>query len=252
MNDSLGDRMKQDYENRTRYTLPRRTYTIARVDGKAFHTFTKDCDKPFDHRLTVSMNYAAKAVCENTQGCQFAYVQSDEASFLLTDFDNINTAAYFDGNLQKICSILASMFTAKFNFSYSNVYNHDISSAMFDCRVFSIPDPIEVENYFYWRWSDWRRNFAQAVGHVHFSHNELEGLNRQGIQDKLYLEKKIDLSTFPDDQKFGRICKRKNVEIYINGVVARHDPIGAWEVVPAINYRENRAALSVLVPKPGY
>jgi len=248
MQDSLGDRMKNDYENRTRYSLPRRTYTLARIDGKAFHTFTKNCTAPFDVRLMNSMNYATRAVCEGTQGCQFAYVQSDEASFLLTDFDNVNTAAYFDGNLQKICSIMASMFTAKFNYSYSNLHSKDMSCAMFDCRVFSIPDPIEVENYFYWRWSDWRRNFSQTVGRTHFSHNELEGLNRQQIQDKLYNEKQVDLAVFPEEQKHGRLCVKKNVVIGLPATIVS----SFWEVIPCMNFKENRDVLQSLVPRPGY
>ena len=113
--DSLGDRMKRFYENITKYFLPRRTYTIIRIDGKAFHSLTQNFDKPFDYTFINQMDETAKYLCKNIQGAKFAFVQSDEISILMTDFDKINTSAWFDGNVQKIASISASMATSKFN-----------------------------------------------------------------------------------------------------------------------------------------
>ena len=86
MKDDLGDRMKRDYESRTRYFLPRRTYTLIRIDGKAFHTYTRNCARPYDVDLMAAMDAAAIGVCIEAQGAQFAFVQSDEISILLTDF----------------------------------------------------------------------------------------------------------------------------------------------------------------------
>jgi len=247
MQDSLGDRMKHDYEDRCRYHLPRRTYTIARIDGKAFHTFTKHCEKPFDLALMLAMNATTERVCERVQGCQFAYIQSDEVSFLLTDFDKATTDAYFDGNLQKITSVMSSLFTGYFNFRYNEPPAGE--PAAFDCRVFTIPDPIEVENYFYWRWSDWRRNFAQSVGHVYYSHKEMQGWPRQEIQDALYKDYGVDLAKFPEDQKHGRLCVKKE-HLYEDGDEAKIKTY--WEVIPAVNFKEDRTLLQNLVPRPGY
>ncbi len=84
--DSLGDRMKGQYEDRTRIMLPRRTYTILRADGKAFHTFTRRCEKPYDRRLVEAFDTAMLELCREAQGSCFGYVQSDEISVLLTDF----------------------------------------------------------------------------------------------------------------------------------------------------------------------
>ena len=114
MKDSLGDRMKR-YENTSRYYLSPRNYTIIRVDGKAFHTYTKGLERPFDLKLISDMNETASFLCKNIQGAKFAFVQSDEISIVITDFENINTDAWFDGNVQKITSISASLATAKFN-----------------------------------------------------------------------------------------------------------------------------------------
>lgn len=115
MTDSLGDRMKANYEDRTRYSLARRTYTIIRVDGKAFHTYTKGFERPFDDGLIEDMDRTAAYLCKNIMGAKMAYVQSDEISIVVTDFDDISTQAWFDNNLQKMVSIAASMATAKFN-----------------------------------------------------------------------------------------------------------------------------------------
>ena len=114
MKDDLGNRMK-DYEQRTRIKLPRRTNTIIRMDGKAFHTYTKGLDRPFDENLMYDMNATTQFLCENIQGAKIGYVQSDEISILLTDFDKLTTDAWFDYNVQKMVSVSASLATGKFN-----------------------------------------------------------------------------------------------------------------------------------------
>src|SRR5690348_14094376 len=115
MRDDLGDRMKNSYENRTRYSLPRRTYTIIRIDGKAFHTYTKNLQKPFDAGLYEDIDKAIIEIMPQIQGADFAYTQSDEISILLTDFATTQTNAWFDGNIQKIVSVASSIMTAEFN-----------------------------------------------------------------------------------------------------------------------------------------
>ena len=115
MQDNLGDRMK-GYENITRYHLPRRTYSMLRIDGKAFKTFTRGLKKPFDDGFINDMDETACFLCKNIQGAKFAFVQSDEISILLTDFETIQTDAWFDGNVQKMASVSASIATAQFNY----------------------------------------------------------------------------------------------------------------------------------------
>jgi tRNA(His) guanylyltransferase len=185
MHDSLGDRMKRQYENRTRVMLPRRTYTILRADGKAFSSFTRGCWKPYDVRVAEAMEAAMLALCREAQGSRLGYVQSDEISVLLTDFTTITTEAWFDGNLQKIVSVADG-------------------TALFDCRVFTIPDPIEVENYFIWRQQDAARNSIQSLAQAHFSHKQLQGLNVNELQDKLMFERGVNWNDLPAAQKRGR------------------------------------------------
>ena len=95
--DSLGDRMK-GYENIARNYLTRRIPTIIRVDGKAFHTFTRGMEKPFDRILMTTMQNTMKYLCENIQGCVFGYTQSDEITLILVDYKKLTSSAWFDYN----------------------------------------------------------------------------------------------------------------------------------------------------------
>lgn len=199
MKDDIGDRMKDLYESRTRYMLPRRTFTIIRLDGKAFHSYTRGLKEPFDDQLMTDMDETAKFLCSGIQGAKFAYVQSDEISILLTDFDKIETDAWFDGCIQKMCSVSASMATGEFNRlrpSWGRL-------AFFDSRVFTIPYQTEVENYFIWRQQDCTRNSITAVAQSLYSHKELEGKNGDQKQEMVF-QKGINWNDYAPKYKRGR------------------------------------------------
>lgn len=177
--DSLGDRMKGNYEDRTRIKLPRRTYTIIRIDGKTFHSYTRGLGRPFDDDFMSDMVETARFLLENIQGTKAGYVQSDEISLLLTDFDDEGTEAWFDGNLLKVASVSASMATAQFNQLRPG------KMAFFDSRAFTIPDPVEVMNYFRWRYKDAQRNSVSMMAQAHFKHSELQGKSSSEMRDLL-------------------------------------------------------------------
>lgn len=199
--DSLGMRMKEQYEQRFRVLLPRRTWTIVRLDGRAFHTYTRGLERPFDAQFAHDMVTTAMYLLQNIQGCRLAYTHSDEISLVLTDFENPATQAWFDGNLQKIVSISASMATAKFN-----QMRRDHGLAVFDARAFIIPDPIEVENYLIWRQSDSVRNSVQMVGQAYFSHKELQNKGGNQIQEMLWAERNVNWNDTPEIFKRGTTC----------------------------------------------
>lgn len=224
--DSLGDRMK-GYENISRFYLTRRSPVIIRVDGKAFHTFTRGLKRPFDDILMSVMQETAKYLCKNISGCKLAYVQSDEISLLITDYDTIDTQAWFDNNLQKIVSVSASLATLAFNDFWSAAVDCEIEAAntapftsdennyimtisdkrfkaTFDSRAFIIPKD-EVCNYFIWRQQDATRNSIQSLAQANFPHKELIGLNSSKLQDKLILEKSINWNDLPVPCKRG-VC----------------------------------------------
>jgi len=189
---SLGDRMKE-YENVTRNKLIRRTPVIIRLDGKAFSTLTSKMDKPYDNDFKDIMMKVSEYLVENIMGCKLAYVQSDEISLLLIDYNTLETEAWFDNNIQKIASVSASMATAKFNEIYRNIseIKKVVDFGLFDSRVFNLPKE-EVCNYFIWRQNDATRNSIQGLGQKEFGHKEMHGKNTSQVQDKLMLEKNIN------------------------------------------------------------
>lgn len=210
VNDDLGRRMKENYEEITQYKLTRRTPVAIRLDGRAFHTFTKGFSKPFDRELNNTMERTALYLCKNIQGCKLAYTQSDEITLILTDYDTLETNAWFDYKLQKMCSIAASMATMKFNQVFAELANKYIDyvaamqdfdieeeqkhvaaykraleqGAMFDARCFNVPKE-EVANLIIWRWMDAKRNSIQMVGQANFSHKELQGKTCANIIEML-------------------------------------------------------------------
>ena len=168
--------------------LTRRTPVIIRVDGRAFHTYTRNMPRPFCEHLHDAMVHATSCVASGMQGCQAAYTQSDEASFLLTDYAELTTDAWFDYNQQKLCSIAASMFTLHFNSCLKLILPADIRCAgvaYFDARAFNMPRE-EVVNYGLWRALDWERNSVMMLGRAHFSHNELENKHIPDIHEMLH------------------------------------------------------------------
>lgn len=193
--DSLGDRMK-GYENAYRIKLTRRMPVIIRLDGKAFHTWTKGLDRPFDDTMVAMMAHTMKFVVDNIQGAVFAYAQSDEISILLRDYDNLTTDAWFDNNIQKMVSIASSFATGKFNQLASEALEGK-PLAFFDARVFNLPKE-EVVNYFIWRQNDAVRNSIRSVATHYLGHKQCHGKSNQEVMDMLMnLDSPINWNDFP-------------------------------------------------------
>ena len=231
VNDALGSRMKEYYEAIPKTRLMRRTPVAIRIDGKAFHTFTRGFQKPFDEVLGNSMVQTMEYLCQNIQGCIFGYTQSDEITLILQDYYKLNTDAWFDYEVQKMCSIAASMATMAFNKFFAincnkwldenlehdellvdetswftklfNTYTNAFEKgAMFDARVFNIPKE-EATNLIYWRQLDAARNSVQMVGQANFSHSELQGCSCNVIQDMLHEQKGINWNDYETRWKRG-------------------------------------------------
>lgn len=231
MSDSLGDRMKT-HEKISRVYLPRRLPVIIRVDGRAFHTFTRGFQRPFDEVLAQSMWETAKALCKEISGAKLAYTQSDEISVLVTNNDTLDTQPWFDNNLQKLVSISASIATLGFNKAFKDVFSaflrdedtkgegddfdiihtyfNSMMKAQFDARAFVLP-PDEVCNYFIWRQQDAVRNSIQMVAQSLYSHKELQHKNQAALQDML-MEKGVNWNDYPTPYKRG-VCLVKKQKI---------------------------------------
>lgn len=198
MNEALGNRMKA-YEAVTRAVLPRRTYTILRVDGRAFHSYLRGCQRPYDLEFMKDMDAVAEALCKEISGAVFAYTQSDEISVLLTDFATPNTQPWFGGVVAKMVSISASLA------SVTLARRREEGTPLFDARVFTIADPIEVANYFIWRQRDCVRNSITMAAQAKFSHKRLHGVTTNQMQEMLFTEHSINWNDYPDRCKRGRV-----------------------------------------------
>lgn len=228
---ALGDRMK-GYEAATRTLLPRRTYAVVRVDGRAFHSFLRYADRPFDADVMESMDAVAEALCAEMAGAVFAFTQSDECSVLLTDFDSTGTQPWFGGVVQKIVSIAASTASVAFNRRYA--VDYDNAYATFDARVFTIPDVVEVANYFLWRQRDCVRNSVTMAAQAIFSHKQLHGVSTNQMQEMLWSQHGINWNDYPDGAKRGRVCVRHVEE---RDIVWRNEEAGQETSARALRSR---------------
>jgi len=213
MHSSLGDRMK-DYERVPQTRLARRLPVIMRLDGKAFHSLTKGMDRPFDERLIRCMWETARYLCSEVQGCRLAYVQSDEISLLLTDWDHFDTESWFDYKVQKLVSVSAALATAAFNRAFQKEFEGTPFAgriAVFDSRAANYPRH-EVVNYFVWRERDWIRNSLQMLAQANFSHKELQGKNT-GMMRRMLMDKGIMWDDLPTYLRYGACILRQPVEV---------------------------------------
>jgi len=221
----LAKRMKT-YEAVSKTTLVRRMPVIIRCDGKSFHSFTRGFEKPFDEVLMTAMKRTMKCLCREIQGCVLGYTQSDEITLVLIDYKKLDSSAWFDNEVQKICSVAASMATMAFNRYFREESNkfglesdallinfniccaHDkaiAKGAMFDARCFNVPKE-DVCNNIYWRQLDATRNSIQMVGQANFSHKQLQNKSCAQIQEMLFTEKGINWNDFSTDKKRGSCC----------------------------------------------
>lgn len=225
----LNSQIKAMYEEPAKGRLLRKVPVVIRVDGKSFHTFTKGFHKPFDTIFRETMMETMKVMCENMQGCVFAYEQSDEITFVLTDYESEKSSAWFDYEVQKMCSVSASMVTMHFNKIFTekvkSLYNSDedqkyintmISAAekgaMFDSRCFNVPKE-DVYNMILARQTDASKNSVAAVAQTYFSAEDLRNKSTSKVQDMLMMHKGINWNDFATEQKRGAACYRVETRI---------------------------------------
>lgn len=238
INDELGKRMKQFYEEIPKSKLMRRVPVAIRVDGKAFHTFTRGFVRPYDRVLMNAMQRTMQYMCKNIQGCVLGYCQSDEITLILVDYFKFTTDAWYDYEVEKVCSIAASMATLAFNrffleevrdfleknqddVSYQQylIYSKALEKgAMFDARCFNIPKE-EVTNLIYWRQLDATRNSIQMAGQKEFSQTQLEGKSCNDIQNLLLIRRDINWNDYPTDCKRGAACIKQTVGTNISAAL---------------------------------
>jgi tRNA(His) 5'-end guanylyltransferase len=236
---SIGDRMKR-YEEVPRTSLTPRMPMIVRVDGRAFHTFTRGFERPWSVSIRDAMTEAASALMREVSGVKIAYLQSDEISLLVTDYDSLSTVPWFQGVAQKICSVTASIATAAFNSSMfdqtmsgGNVEANTLTrtglkmDATFDSRCFAVPRE-DVTNYFVWRQRDAEKNSVSMLAQSHFSHNQLQGKSGSAKQDMLMLEKGVNWNDLDVWKKRGWCVIRETREVEPGKLRTFVEPV--WDI----------------------
>jgi len=211
----LGPRMKE-YESVTKSILMNKTPAILRIDGKAFHTWTKGMKLPFDERMVVLMGHTMKTLVNEIQGAVFAYAQSDEISILLRNYDSVDTESWFGGKIQKMVSVAASIATASFNDHIVRCYPTDgFKLAYFDARISNIPH-FEVCNYFIWRQQDAIRNSIRSLGHAVLGHKKIQGVNNTSVMNMMK-DRGVDWYDLPPHLQRGYCYQRgqENVDLLI-------------------------------------
>lgn len=220
--DSLGNRMKQ-YEAVTEHYLVPKLPFIIRVDGKAFHTFTKKFEKPFDAVIEQTMRATMESLCKDIPGCVLGYTQSDEITLVCTYTDRIVSEAWFHGRIEKIVAISAAKTTKYFNkYFRENIpmnvekYVKKLDEAEFDARIFNLPEWDCINNVI-WRQQDAIRNSVEMVGHCFYSARELNHVNTTQIKEKLRVEHDIIWENYPDYNKQGVLCYKTQIEKEVHG-----------------------------------
>lgn len=231
---TLGKRMKR-YEEVAESKLMTRCPVIIRLDGKAFHTFSKGLEKPFDKYLTKTMQDTLLDLCESSiSGVVFGYTQSDEITLILQDYKELNTSAWSNYRVQKMASTSAALATLFFNKNWSEnishirypasydfmgedkqesfdrkykTYHEKEFTAVFDARVFNVPFD-DVVNNLIWRQQDARRNSIQALAQANFKQKELQKVSAKDLIVKLEKERSVKWEDLPTTNKLGTVCKR--------------------------------------------
>lgn len=248
----LGDRMKR-YEAATRFMLTPRTWTVIRIDGKNFHSFTRGCDQPFDYKLMDTFEHTARRLTDQLQGAVAAYHQSDEISVVLQDFTTHETQPWLGGVVQKQASIAASIATAQFN----DAWSYSDRLATFDARVFTIPNRSEVMNYLIWRQQDALRNSVNMVAGDLLPHAALHRVSRDARLEMI-ATKGVDWAhDFPVRAQRGTLTRQEtyvsDVEYERGGkaIVEKDVTRTRWvtdQLVPVITEPDGWAYMDALLP----
>jgi len=196
----IGARMKAYEAQFTRDQFLPTLPVIVRIDGRAFHSWTRHLERPFDGRFVAVMKAATGHLVKET-GAVVGYTQSDEITLVLHQPEH-GSQIFFDGRAFKLVSVCASLATAHFN-ELARVIFPDHPPATFDCRAFQVPSRWEAVNCLIWREQDARRNSILMFGQAHFSHNQLHGMSCTQLLDRLISECGIDWEQQPDDVRKG-------------------------------------------------
>lgn len=227
------DQLMKSYEHAYRRKVSPTDYILLRLDGKAFHTFTRGLERPYDRDLIRAMQETTVELCQGIQGVRFAYTQSDEISLLITPWDSLDADISkldpaFGGVEAKLISISASIATAAFNKAWAKSQGSDgVKTAHFDSRLWTFSGTEEgeklVRQYFDWRRLDCTRNSVSMAAQAQFSHKDLMGVGVSQMKVKLK-ETGKPWEEEPLDFRYGSLVTKQT---YLQDVTYTHRQTGA-------------------------
>lgn len=205
---SLASRMKRyEMEEAGRRLMPNLPI-MARLDGRAFHSFTKGLERPYSQRLTRCMVHTAATLLDK-YNADLAYTQSDEISLFWKNADPFR-AMQFDGRIHKLVSLMAATASVRFGRECDMMLPEKASlDPEFDCRVWQLPNMTEVYNAFVWREDDATRNSLQMAAQAHYSQKQLHKAASPKLHDLLHA-KGINWNDYPAFFKRGTYVVRRS------------------------------------------
>lgn len=212
MKDNFGDRMKKYERLETERKFIPLLPIYARIDGRGFSKFTKGLKRPYDSRLTLIMSEVTKMLVEKTNAL-LGYTQSDEIS-LLWHSEDPKSEMFFDGKVQKMTSVIASLTTSLFMQECIVLLGQEYfdKTPHFDCRVFQLPNKIEATNVFLWREQDATKNAISMAARCYYSHKSLQGVSSSEMQELLF-QKGINFNDYDPCFKRGSFYRKEEYEI---------------------------------------
>jgi len=207
MGEDLGDRMKlyegMESERRLMPLLP----VLARLDGRAFHSFSRGMDRPFDAAFSKAMVDTTSALVQETGACM-GYTQSDEIT-LAWHSESHKSQIWFDGRIAKMTSQLAAQATLIFyRLILERMPHYADRMPTFDARVWNVPNRSEGANVFLWREWDATKNSVNMAASAYYSHKALMGKNTPQKHDMLH-EKGVNWNDYPAVFKRGAYIQRR-------------------------------------------
>lgn len=254
--ETLKERMEY-YKSVYNYKLTPNSYVLCHIDGKSFSKKIKKLFKlPFDDMFIDMMNQAAIYACKNIQGCKLAYVQSDEISLVITDFETEDTDSFFSFRLCKMQSIIASLVTSKFQqlflkrYSFKDDAYDDKYLFQFDCKCWTVPTYNDVFAWLLYRQNDCTRNSKQQTAQTYLSHKKLLGHNTDEQINLLKELNGIDWNDFDNGKKYGRLIFKES-ELYktkVNGEDISYER-SVWKAHDSVPFTNEYIDQLNIIPK---
>jgi tRNA(His) guanylyltransferase len=208
----LADRMKGYEQIGAGQVLIPNLPVLARLDGKAFHSWTRGLNRPYDERLQTLFDETTRFLVEESNAV-VGYTQSDEITLVLSNGGRPESQIFFDGRAAKLTSVLASMATAFYNARVPEVLPERAGRlAYFDARVWNVPSETEAVNCLVWRELDATRNSISMAAQSLYSPKQLHGKNTSEMQEMLF-QKGINWNFYPSRFKRGAYFQRRVAEI---------------------------------------